>query len=489
MFIAHERPYTTANSRNVTPIDALDDDSFINIFRLYRPDLQDEEESNDLRILQGGEWRRERWWYKLVHVCRRWRSLILGSASHLGLSLLCTRRTPVADMLAHSPPLPLVIDHADKDLNITPEDEVGIRLALQHHHRVRRIRLAVSVPYLPKLINAIDKEFPILEHLYIDPLYYDDNGFVLPETFRAPKMRHLILLNFALPVGSTILSTTTGLITFSLNYIPSYISWNPNDLLHQVSSMPQLRTLGISFRSTVPNSDVGRWVVNTPNVTHVTLPNLRWLGFQGGSTYMEALLPRITAPLLEKLQIYFLNELTVFTPNLQQFISNAKNLKFTSASLEFGKMGFALQAYPCEGSRKYALSIQVYRLGHNWPLFSTAQILGVLGPVFSSVVYVALGVSAQNHMTWSKLPRYNDVDRAHWRGILRSFNNMKALHVKRGLIKEISRALTVRDGDSTMELIPELEELMYSAVDPCGLFDTFVDARRQAGHPVTLINC
>jgi len=109
-----------------------------------------------------------------VHVCRRWRFLILQSASHLRLSLLCTQRTPVADMLAHSPPLPLVIDHVGESRNLTPEDEEGIKLALRHHDHVRRIRLAMFVSYLPSLVDFINKEFPILEHLYIDPVSYDD---------------------------------------------------------------------------------------------------------------------------------------------------------------------------------------------------------------------------------------------------------------------------------------------------------------------------
>ena len=265
-------------------------------------------------------------------------------------------------MLEHSPPFPLVIDHADKNRSLTLEDEEGIKLALRHHNRICRIRLAMITPCPPELVNSIDKEFPILEHLCIDPLTYNDDGLVLPKTFRAPNLCHLVPLNCALPAGSTLLSTTTGLITLSLNSIPPSVSWYPTDLLHRVSSMPQLRTLGISFCFATPNLDVGRRVVNKPNMTHVVLPNLCWRGFQGGSTYIEALLHRITAPLLEKLQIYFLNEFSVSIQNLQRFISSADNLRFTSASLEFGKMGFSLQACPHEGSRKYALSMEAYSL-------------------------------------------------------------------------------------------------------------------------------
>src|SRR5947208_15509543 len=73
--------------RHSAPIDILDDDSLLNVFRLYRPALLDGDEDHRGRVLWGMEWNRERWWYKLPHVCRRWRCLILGSASYLRLCL------------------------------------------------------------------------------------------------------------------------------------------------------------------------------------------------------------------------------------------------------------------------------------------------------------------------------------------------------------------------------------------------------------------
>src|SRR5712692_12073835 len=70
---------------------------------------------------QEDSWDQGRWWYKLAHVCQRWRNLILGSASYLDLSLLCTN-------------------------GITAEDEEGMILALRQRHRVRHLRLFFPFP-------------------------------------------------------------------------------------------------------------------------------------------------------------------------------------------------------------------------------------------------------------------------------------------------------------------------------------------------------
>ena len=129
-------------------IHILDDDSLLNMFSLCRPLILDETEVINAEILEGGKWKRERWWYRLVQVCHRWRYLILESASHLRLSLVCAPGTPVTDMLAHSPHLPLIIDYFDENNDIDAKDEEGLIYALRQRDRVRRIRLLKPVPIL-----------------------------------------------------------------------------------------------------------------------------------------------------------------------------------------------------------------------------------------------------------------------------------------------------------------------------------------------------
>src|SRR5258708_3803591 len=189
-----------AHSPHTASIHILDDDSLLNILYLYRLAILDEHDDDDVRFEWDRQWTREKWWYKLAHICQRWRNLIFGSTSYLGLYLVCTLGTPVADMLEHSPPLPLIIDYVEEYDDISAEDEEGIFLSLEQRDRVRRIRLRLCAPILQKLIAAINEEYPILEHFVLTPRSVSGGNtiFILPETLQAPHLRHLFLCGFAL---------------------------------------------------------------------------------------------------------------------------------------------------------------------------------------------------------------------------------------------------------------------------------------------------
>ena len=442
-------------------------------------------------MLNGGEWRRECWWYKFVQVCQRWRYLILGSASYLRLCLVCTYGTPVAEMLAHSPPLPLVLDYIDEDHDITTEDEQAIVLALRHRDRVHRIRLQMHIPNLQKLVPAIDGEFPILEFLYVEPptRTADDTTprLMFSKTFRAPHLCHLALMNFNFTLESPLLSTSVPLVTLSLQEIhPTY--FHPNELLRCLSFMPQLETLGIDFYSQFINSDIEVALLDTSIMTHATLPTLRWFGFGGESTYLEALLPRITMPILEKLQVFFSYEETFSVSQLLQLMGTKNNLRLTSARFTFDNFGVAATFYPHEGARTYAFHMDVGCRYLARQVSSLAQIFNALSPVFSAVERLALAYAKNDLPSVSN--NEDDVDRAEWRRLLGSFRNVKTLLVDYGLVEEITRCLRLDDGEPPLELLPKLNELSYSSGDDSDTGDRFagfIDGRQAAGHCVTLI--
>jgi F-box-like len=194
---------TLDSNRRHSPIHILNDDVLLNIFHLYR--LAEPDEYEDENGVFNVEWYRQRWWYKLAHVCRQWRNIILESPSRLDLHLFCANGVPIADMLTHSPPLPLTICYDSAE--ITAEDESGILLALSHRDRVGRIDLR-GLPNVEKFVMAMDDQFPLLERMYIS----SQNEVALPVTFQAPNLRHLILWTASLPIGSPSITNTAGLV-------------------------------------------------------------------------------------------------------------------------------------------------------------------------------------------------------------------------------------------------------------------------------------
>src|SRR5713226_1941040 len=421
----------TCDRQSRTLIHILDDDSLLNMFSLCRPLILDESEVVDANILEGGEWNRERWWYRLVQVCRRWRYLILESASHLRLSLVCAPGTPVTDMLAHSPPLPLIIDYLDDNNDINVKDEEGLIYALQQRDRVRRIRIMKPVPILEKLIINFDGEFPILEYLliqhqrYLRPVTWGNRNLSLPETFRAPNLHHLVLMNFAIPIGSPLIVTMGNLVTLSLSMIPPSAYFHPNALLLRLSLMPQLEIFGITFNSHFPSGDIKRQLLRTPITMHVTLPSLRWFAFHGASAYLEALLPRITVPLLERLQVNFLNQLTYSTPNLQQFMT-AADLRLNTATLRFTMDCIVIMVYPPHKvARMFTLEMSLDSRHLDWQVACMAQVFHTLRTMFSVLEHLTLEYCRHSISSeWN-----NEADRTQWRELLGSFNNLKTLHV------------------------------------------------------------
>jgi len=149
-------------------------------------------------------------------------------------------------------------------------------------------------------------------------------------------------------------------------------------------------------------------------------------------------------------------------------------------------MSVALWVLPREETSMYALYMGINGQHHDWHVSSAAQIISALGQVFSTVV--SLSLYLDNWERTSSPEWHNEVDRTHWRGVLRSFNNVKTLHVQHGLLEELSRTLQLQDGESPMELLPELKELRYDAgSDISGAFVPFLDVRRHAGRPFTLV--
>ena len=179
-------------------------------------------------------------------------------------------------MLAHRPPLPLIIDYIG-DHDITAREKEGILVALRKRDRVRRIRLQIPVLDLETLVVALDEEFPMLEYLAIAPPVTYGTSLMLPKTFQAPHLRHLMISNTAFFRGSPLFTTAACLVTPSLVWVDPSTYLYPGDLLQHLSCVPQLEKLQISFDCPLPPKTLRR-MLHMPIMTHATFPNLRRLG-------------------------------------------------------------------------------------------------------------------------------------------------------------------------------------------------------------------
>jgi hypothetical protein len=471
------------NSPHTASIHILDDDSLLHVFYLYRPFLLGEDEDETARLFGGKRnWAHGRWWYKLAHVCQRWRNAILGSAPYLGVSLVCSNGIPVSDMLAHSPPLPLVIEYN----GTATEDEEGAILALTQRDRVRLVRLGMAVANLQKIIATMDEEYPILEYLILMPPPGDKTTILkLPETLQAPHLRHLTLIDWALPIGSRFLTTAVGLVTFCLVMNDPSIYFHPNALLHSLSCMPQLEMLAV-FCIAGSNREMEGQLMQTSVTAPVTLPDLQFFRFSGVSADLEALIHRISAPRLESIQIIFFNQQMFSIPRLVQFMNTTENLRFDTAKFSFNEGGVWVDVYPRGEAEMYALSIRVFCEDLDWQVSFVAQISHSLRQMSSAVEHLTLG--HKGHRRSSE--EHDAVDPTEWHKLLRPFSNVKTLHIGSGLVEQLSRCLELEDEDRelSLELLPGLQELTYSASGNVGdAFALLISARQNSGRPITIV--
>ena len=447
-------------------------------------------------MLQGEEWNhRERWWYKLTHVCRRWRRLILASASYLGVSLVCTYGTPVANMLAHSPPFPLVVDYADERRGLTVEGGEGLWLALlpERRDRVRRIRLLVHESFLWKFVAALlEGTFPALEYLFVKLRERDHSSLTLtlPDTFRAPRLRHLVLTHVGFSLASPILLTTLHLVTLSLNMVVYY---HPNDLLERLALLPRLETLDIASIS--PVISAGWELSQTPSDTHVTLSNLCSFGFEGPSSYLEALLRGMTTPLLGVLQSAFVNPMPFSVPCLLSCMTAADDPNFGAGSawFRFHHRGVSACLCPRDGDRTYVFSLHTFCRGLDRQLSLASQLFDGSSPLLAAVT----GLSLDYSMRIFSSDQHDDSEsrRTQWRSLLGSFGNVETLRVNGELSQDISCSLMLASEGEALPsrmLLPRLKELQCTEIgdlpDAGSAFVPFVYAREATGLPVRLVS-
>jgi len=209
---------------------------------------------------------------------------------------------------------------------------------------------------------------------------------------------------------------------------------------------------------------------------------------------LEALLPHITTPLLERLYVST-DRLTLFVAHLLSCFIPTENFidKVSSAVLRFNLWDCRVVLYPDVGTWTYSLCLQVNSLYFDEQVAFSAQVFDVIRPVLSEVVHLTLEYQETDNTTGSTRSRRHghnhlEPDHTDWREVLGAFYNVKTLSMHYGLVAGVSRSLQLDGGESFGHLLPELNKLeCYGSDDASDAFTPFVDARKTAGRPLILV--
>jgi F-box-like len=416
-------------------------------------------------------------WRTLVHVCKRWRSVVFSSPRRLDLLLFCTNRRPVKKLLHIWPPLPIYIHASPHAGKSSLRGVTNLMAALKQHNRVWGIWIVGVPDSLLKKVTILMKPFPALTNLILSS--DDEKAPVLPDSFLggfAPLLRTFWLEGIPFPGLGKLLLSTTDLVTLFLDDIPlsGYIS--PETMVASLSILTRLEKLGLRFRS--PRSRAGRENHPSP-LTHVVLPTLTSLLYKGDSEYWEDIMSRIDAPLLENMNIRFFNQLVFDTPQLRHFINRTGDFKALDyASIHFydDNVVVALEA---------RLWLSILCKPSDWQLSSLAQL-------YNSALSPDYPLPTLEHLEFHNSRKYweDDMENVQWLELLRLFPSIEDLVLSVKSFRLIAPALNELDGESIMEVLPALQNIVIQCPQPSELdskeIEKFVSTRQLLGSPVTV---
>jgi hypothetical protein len=452
-------------------IDMLPDVALLEIFDCYVNQAREEVREESLRVQA---------WHKLVHVCRKWRTLVLESPRRLDLRLFCSEKTPVMEMLAGWPPLPIVIGQCGEQSGMD-----NIIVALEHNDRVCQIDLDITNSQSEEVLAAMQQSFPALMGLWIwwgvqkNGLLEDEMCPVVPESFlggSAPRLQRLQLTHVPFPGLSKLLLSATGLVSLDIWGIPhsGYIS--PEAMVRCLSTLTRLESLALGFESPLSRPIQENRRPRPP--TRSALPALTYFRFKGVSEYLEDLVARIDVPLLDGFEITFFHQLIFDTSQLAQFVARTPNIQPPAdAGVVFN---FFDPYVEVKSSRTFPrqFMLRISCIQSDWQLSSLTQ-------VYSSSFPEALSVERLYICDWQ--PRWqDDIEDSQWLEVLHTFTAVKYLYLSWPFASRIALALQELAG----EVLPSLQNLFWEDLHPSGrvreAIEKFVAARQFAGHPIAV---
>ena len=468
-------------------IDVLHDNALLEIFDSYRK----------LMSRCDGRWK----WQKLLHVCRRWRHIVLSSPKRLDLRIFCTPRTPTRKLLDIWPPFPISVTSIPWD-KTDARCKNNIIAALERRDRVSTIKLA-SIPSaeLDQIASAMEQPFPALTHLDIYPdnrkVDWTDNVATvtrvavppLPNAFlgrSAPCLQELSLQGTPFPALPTLVLSATHFHKLYLHSVPhaGYIS--PQAMVTFLLALPNLKSFAITFTS----HESRPLQTSPPPSTRAILPSLSDFRFYGASEYLMDFIAQVDTPLLDWLHMTFTSEVVSNIPRLYKFLDREERRKpFIQAELKLCPQ--RVSAF-LESPSGFMMDIKCK--ASDWPLESMTRLCGQLLPLLPQVETLEIHEDCwdgaeffgYDEQAWEDV-----IEDPDWFELFNLFVSVKSLYIADRLGLILSTVLEKVTGERVTGILPALENLFIRDLWPVDelvekIITPFVSARQLYDRPITV---
>ncbi|KAH9978405.1 hypothetical protein BJV74DRAFT_953400 [Russula compacta] len=486
-------------SPNLT-IDNIPDEVLLDIFDSYRQHF-----TNDQSV-----WNKKHKWFKLMHVCRRWRCIIFASSTRLDLCLFVSNSNPgnIKTIFSpHLPPLPVAIDYdclpADTDSHMKPKKFGWMLAALKRCNHVRGITFSGSTFDFDTLFEATKRPFPILEDL--DLCYFDRRiaELKLPATFlkgSAPHLRRLKLHRISLTsISSSLLSSATMLTELCLRI---YAPYPTTLLLAHLQDMHCLRHLELKLRIWKMSSSINGPMPPTNPEDTFLLSKLTSFHYEGPILFLGALVAGFTAPFLRDVHFIFDDDDDddddkVPILHLPRFLDGVEKLYPSVRMISEGDY-FRISLLSHSESMNH--STPSFRFSSPCSPESIMRMSAALSAKLATVEELLMVFIGDSYEIWD--------DDVSLLGFLRHFRSVKVLRVEHEDINLLAIARILQpDDDSVLDLLPMLEEIeirvMWDILSETpsqsqpvvftelamAAFRPFLAARQEAGRPVKISGC
>jgi hypothetical protein len=417
----------------------------------------------------------------LVHVCRRWRSLVFQSPRRLKLRLLCTPETPAKDKLDVWPALPLIVRGNIDSLSGTD----NVIAALGQSNRVCRVDFWYFTCWqLEEVMAAMQVSFPKLTLIQL--MSHDETLPAIPDSFlggSAKSLRYFSLDGIPFPGMPKLVRSATRLVSLRLTNIPhsGYIS--PEAIVTLISVLSSLRKLTLTFQSAQSRPD---WQSRSlPPPKRSILPALKEFRFNGVTEYLEELVTRIDTPQLDKMHIIFFNQIDFDCPRLAQLINCTPTLRaLDEARVQlFDSTTCVNLRHRTSQSRLDGLTIGISCGEPDWQLSSIEQVCNFSLHPISTVedLYIE-----HEYSVWKN----DGIENTLWLELLPPFTAVKNLYLSKEFAPGIAATLEELVRSRTTEVLPSLQNIFVEGLKPSGPFQKnigrFVATRQLSDHPIAI---